>query len=333
MRNAIVIFFEEDDYNTMLEALFHDLHDNSNVYFVTEKSYPNSIVYRYLHSKKLRKITFGLSNLLYLKLFFLYYKLPRLIRKLNREYDHVSILFHSSAVRKPDYPLKYYKYLKRKASLNLFYLDIHDHLYACRVANTLVESGIFDKVFTIDPEDAKKYNLILCSTPYSKLKIEESSKLDKQLYFCGGENGRAYMLYTIWKKAKEHEIILKYDLKYAERFMDFFENDVNVSFTDHLPYEEVLKRELSSVCILDITQKNQSAFTLRPFEAVVYNKKLLTNNKNIKQFKYYDERYMRYFETAEDIDWDWVKENIPVDYSYEGDFSPIHLLKELTLSN
>lgn len=329
MRHAIVIFFEEDEYNTMHEALFHDLRDNPNVYFVTEKSYPNSIAYRYLHSKKLRKITFGLSNLLYLKLFFSYYKLPRLIKKLNREYDHVSILFHAAALRKPNYPMQYYKYLKNKASLNLFYLDIYDHLNVCRVANALVERGIFDKVFTIDPEDAKKYNLIHYSTPYSKLRIKEPSESDKQLYFCGGENGRAYMLYTIWKRAKEHGIILKYDLIFAEKFMDFFENDVNVCFTDHLSYEEVLKRELSSVCILDITQRNQSAFTLRPFEAVVYNKKLLTNNRNIKQFKYYDERYMRYFETAEDIDWDWVKEDIPVDYSYEGNFSPIYLLNKL----
>ena len=48
MRHAIVIFFEEDKYNTMHEALFHDLRDNPNVYFVTEKSYPNSIAYRYL---------------------------------------------------------------------------------------------------------------------------------------------------------------------------------------------------------------------------------------------------------------------------------------------
>lgn len=329
MKNAIVIFFAETDYNTMLEALFHDLRNNPNVYFVTEKSYPNSIAYRYLHSKKLRKITLGLSNLMYLKLFFSYYRLPGVIRKLNREYDHVSVLFHAAALRKPRYPLQYYKYLKKKVSLNLLYLDFHDRLNACRVANALVERGVFDKVFTVDPEDAKKYNLNFSSTPYSKLRIEEPSELNKQLYFCGGEAGRAYMLYTIWKKAKEHGIILKYDLKFAEKFMDFFENDVNVCFTGHLPYEEVLKRELSSVCILDITRRNQSAFTLRPFEAVVYNKKLLTNNKNIKQFKYYDERYMRYFETAEDIDWDWVKEDIPVDYSYEGDFSPVYFLKEL----
>ena len=329
MKNAIIIFFEEDNYNSMHETLFHDLYDIPNVYFVTEKSFPNSILYRYLHSKKLKRITFGLSNILYIKLFFTYYKLPRVIRELKRDYDHISVLFHAAALRKPAYPIQYYKQLKKSASLNLLYLDIHDHLYTCREANDLVERGIFDKVFTIDSEDSKKYNTILCNTPYSKLSIKDLSKPDKQLYFCGGEANRAYMLYTIWKRAKEHEVRLEYDLARANQFMAFFEDDINVRFIDHLPYQEVLKRELSSVCLLDITQKNQSAFTLRPYEAVVYNKKLLTNNKNIKQFKYYDERYMRYFEKADDIDWDWVKEDIPVDYSYKGDFSPVYLLNKL----
>ena len=329
MRKAIVIFFEEDVYNTMFKALFRDVYDISYVYFVTEKSFPDSIPYRYLHSKKFQRITLGLSNLFYLKLFLTYYKLPKLVRKLNREYDHVSILFNASALRRPAYPLWFFKQLKKTASLNLFYVDVHDHLNVCCEANDLLEQGVFDKAFTVEAEDAKKYNMILRGTPYSKLSIEEPTRLDKQLYFCGRESGRAYILYTIWRSAKEHEIRLEYDLSRADQFMNFFEGDSNVRLIDHLPYQEVLKRVLSSVCILDITKSDQSALTLRPYEAVVYNKKLLTNNRNIKQFKYYDERYMRYFETAEDIDWGWVREDIYVDYSYEGDFSPVYLLDEL----
>lgn len=329
MRKAIVIFFEEDVYNTMFKALFRDVYGIPCVYFVTERSRPDSIPYRYLHSKKVQWITLGLSNLFYLKLFLTYYKLPRLVRKLKRDYDHVSILFNASALRGPAYPLWFFRQLKKTASLNLFYLDVRDHLNVCHEANELVEQGVFDKVFTVDADDAKKYDMILRGTPYSKLSIEEASRSDMHLYFCGREAGRAYILYKIWKSAKEHEIKLEYDLLRAEKFIDFFEGDSNVHLTEHLPYMEVLKRELSSVCILDITQADQSALTLRPYEAVVYNKKLLTNNRNIKQFKYYDERYMRYFETAEDIDWDWVREDIYVDYSYEGDFSPVYLLDEL----
>ena len=36
---------------------------------------------------------------------------------------------------------------------------------------------------------------------------------------------------------------------------------------------------------------------------------------------YYDERYMKYFRTVEDIDTSWIKEKVVVDYKYKGDFS------------
>ena len=72
-----------------------------------------------------------------------------------------------------------------------------------------------------------------------------------------------------------------------------------------------------------------TGLSLRPYEAVCYNRKLLTNNKSILDFPYYDSRYMQYFETVEEIDWDWVKEDIPVDYGYDCKFSPMRLLEHM----
>ena len=38
---------------------------------------------------------------------------------------------------------------------------------------------------------------------------------------------------------------------------------------------------------------------------------------------------MKVFEKPEDIDWAWVKERIPVDYHYDGRFSPVHLIDKI----
>ena len=73
----------------------------------------------------------------------------------------------------------------------------------------------------------------------------------------------------------------------------------------------------------------QKALTLRPYEAVVYNRKLLTNNRSILDFKYYNSRYMQLFERAEEIDWDWIAADTEVDYGYQGDYSPRKLLELL----
>ena len=325
MKKATIIVYQEDPYNSMFDVLFEDLRDDADVFFVMEKALPEHGFYRYLPSKKLKSITFGLSNRLYLH----YYNLPKEIKKLKRKYDHISVLLHNASLIKPQYPVEMFPALKKMASFNLLYVDAHDHVTVSGHANYLLRHDVFDRVFTIDPVDAKKYNLEFCFTPYSKLSFTGSSLPQKQMYFCGGNAGRMYMLYSIWKSAKEKKIKAVYDLAHSKLFADFFEGDPNVHLVEHLPYREVLKNVCASSCILDITKKGQAALTLRPYEAVVYNKKLLTNNKNIVQFKYYDERFMKYFEKIEDIDWDWIREDCTIDYGYQDDFSPKLLLEKM----
>ena len=45
-----------------------------------------------------------------------------------------------------------------------------------------------------------------------------------------------------------------------------------------------------SRAILDIVQSGQSGITLRPMEAMFYNKKLITNNIYIKEYDFYNPR-------------------------------------------
>ena len=56
---------------------------------------------------------------------------------------------------------------------------------------------------------------------------------------------------------------------------------------EEMPYIEIIENILKSKCIIDINQKGQSGLSLRPLEALFFNKKLLTNNKNIFQSDFY----------------------------------------------
>lgn len=326
MKKAIVIVFEEDVYNSLFETVFEDLKALKNVYFVCEKAFPENGVYRILPSRKLKKLSCGLSN----KLYCYYYNLPILLNQLKKEYDHISVLMHNASLRKTKYPIELLRELKKTASFNLLYLDVRAHHWVCSYANYLAEQGVFDRLLTIDPDDAQEYDMLLCNTPYSEKKYQQKNyEIDNQIYYCGTDSGRMFLLYRVWQEAKNRGITVKYNLSFADSFIDFFENDHNISFTRFLPYEEVVENVLKSTCILDITQAGQSALTMRPYEAVVYNKKLLTNNKNILNFKYYNSKYMQYFEKVEEINWDWVNNSTDVDYKYQGEFSPIYLLEKL----
>ena len=97
----------------------------------------------------------------------------------------------------------------------------------------------------------------------------------------------------------------------------------------YLPYPTVLQQMQSSKCILDMTQAGQSGITLRYYEAVVYNKKLLTNNVNIVNLPFYNPQYMKIYETIEDIDGDWIQSKDMPNYEYAGEFSPVHILELL----
>lgn len=318
-RKALILVYEENAYNDLYDVLFADLLKEPDVFKIVEKSFPEHGFFKYLNSKKLNKLTFGLARRLYLH----YYMLPKKLRCLCQEYDSITVLFHNASLRRTRYPEELFQMMKQKnVRYTLLYLDSCIDEVVCGYANILREKEIFDEVFTIDPLDAQQFRMKLCLTPYSKIDFEERG-INQHLFFCGQNKGRMYQLYQIWQGAKKNDVEIRFDLTFCREFQDFFENDLSVHFHDrYRTYQDTLIDCLSSNCILDIVQKGQNALTLRPYEAVVYNKKLLTNNKNIYFFKYYDERYMRYFEKIDDIDWEWVRKEETVNYGYQGDFSP-----------
>ena len=94
-----------------------------------------------------------------------------------------------------------------------------------------------------------------------------------------------------------------------------------------MDYGEIIDVVKKSNCILEVVQKGQSAITLRTLEAVYYRKKLLTNNTNIKKYSFYDPRYIQIFTNIDEIDFDFVKEKININYKYHNECSPINLVR------
>ncbi|MBE9605218.1 hypothetical protein IAI18_10100 [Acetobacteraceae bacterium H6797] len=50
-----------------------------------------------------------------------------------------------------------------------------------------------------------------------------------------------------------------------------------------LSYEGYLREILSARCVIDIVQKGQHGLTLRPLEAMLYGRKLLTNSRSVRE--------------------------------------------------
>ena len=214
----------------------------------------------------------------------------------------------------------------------MFYIDIIEHPVS-KHANILRKMGIFDLIYTVDEGDAIKYNLNLFPTPYSIIKEYTSIVPKNDIYFCGVTKDRGNKIKRILDAIDKNNITTKMDIfcnsmeyqdmKAYQKIANIYEN------SNYIPYLKVLERTLQAKCILELVQENQKALTLRAYEAIAYNRKLLTNCKTILNFKYYNPSYIQYFENIDDIDWNWVKMDIDIDYNYNGEFSPKVLIDDI----
>ncbi|WP_336220093.1 lipopolysaccharide biosynthesis protein [Citrobacter amalonaticus] len=146
-------------------------------------------------------------------------------------------------------------------------------------------------------------------------------------YFLGKDKNRLSTLMPLAKKLLSFGAVLDFNI-----VRDNTTNDDSAYLIDNpLSYKENLNRALASDIIVDITQENQSGWTLRILEALYFNKKVITNNKSILNSEIYTKE--RFFILDVDI-WDEFdyfinspKTPVPQDILYR--YSPEHMLEEI----
>lgn len=327
---SFIIVLDGSVYRSMYEYMLADLRQCKNVVFVIDNKNSRGFKNILMRDK--------VRNLLNGKLDFMAIEKNNLYNAIKVEVgktDNVVVIFLNAALYFNSYLVGSIRYYKRKwpfLKMVLFYLDVVG-TGVCKNADYLRENGMFDLVYTVDERDAERINAIKWRTCYSADSELAKNKAKEDLYFCGALKDRGVIIEHCAKLAFSNKVNSKMDIicdKNSWNMKDI--PGVNVhNFGKFISYPEVLGRQLNAKCMLEIVQQGQVALTLRPYEAVVYNRKLLTNNRSILNFTFYDERFMRYFEVSDDIDWDWVKEDIAVDYGYKGEFSPVYLVEDIMM--
>lgn len=191
-----------------------------------------------------------------------------------------------------------------------------------RITQYNLKNLTFDRILTFDIDDSKKYGFTYEMIPYSIVN-HKSHSVKYDIYLICWNKGRLPLLHEVYKTMLEHDVSSIYritDVKDSDQIYD------GILYNQNIDYEDVINEFLQCNCILDVLATGQTGVSTRYYEAVCYNKKLLTNNKEIVNLPFYDHRYMHIFEKVEDIDWEWVRERVPVDYHYDGRFSPKQLL-------
>lgn len=296
--------------NPLFHYLFSDLQGDNNVHIL------DSLFYHSINRKWQLRIRRWLGNRIefLINLIFLR-KNPVLTSPGIIILSNISVPFSS---------FLYLKHLQKQGcKVVLYFLDSMVNREYTAEALEYTKKMNFDAVYTYDKNDAIKFGFKHFYTMYSSLSAGSSLEVKYDLSFVGSNNGRYELVKFIMEKFSQYKTYTSmFQLTDLELKNAHFQNSAS------LDYKEVVQIALNSKCILDVVSfEKQAGLSLRPYEAVVYNKKLITNNPAILDFPYYDSHYMLYFKDPSTIDESFIEDDSIVDYKYDGRFSPIHFLE------
>lgn len=236
----------------------------------------------------------------------------------SNEVNYV-VIFNSALLQY--YSKEYFERLKKKHPTIHYILYIIDPMPEGIWPEIEAVRSVFEKIVTIHPYNCKRFDFEYLPYIYARCKenimLELAPEVD--LFFCGvADSYRQKIVGEIVNACDEKKI--KFDF-WLKPFGDDAIKHIKVHYSE-MSYAENVERIKHADCILEIMHEGFVGITQRYLEAIIYNKRLMTNNREIKVLPYYDPRYMYYFDRVEDIDWDWLKQKVDVDYHYQGDFEP-----------
>jgi len=147
---------------------------------------------------------------------------------------------------------------------------------------------LFHQVFSFDIQDVQKNNFITLLNNFiyteKKVSIEPKNKM-----------------FMILSKSKEREIILSKiaDALDRKNITNYELIVVNPEFTEKInknivlttksiSLDDVIKKVDNAEILIDLVRTNQSGLSFRFFEAMAFHKKIITNNKNVMLYDFYN---------------------------------------------
>lgn len=304
-----------------------DLEDMENVKLIDQAIGNKGVRFLYY---RLNGVTDRFSKCHFLKT--LFYPWFTILRMHYREdAENYMLFFNSGFCRELD--LRVLERLKKKNKNLRLILYIVDPMVGFNAPEHMEIIRRMDRVYSINKADCHKYGFLYYPLVYSKEpdKIrqeqqEPQGQQETELYYLGSGADRTKTLLQIHQKCVEEGVktdfhVLGREQKQQEEGISFHESAVS--------YAENVERLKKSNCILEVMHEDFDNPTQRYSEAVVYNKKLLTNNKKTVTFAFYDPGFMQVFDSVEEIDMTFVKKKEDVNYGYREEFSPRLLIRQI----
>lgn len=196
---------------------------------------------------------------------------------------------------------RFIDYLKRTyigCKCVAFWQDLVDKINVPEME--LLLSKKLDLALSFDHADAKKYGLTYYPLVYSPYDISDTGESQSDVYFVGKAKDRLDIILGAYEKFKEAGLKCDFYITGVAKRNQKYAHDIN--YCSGLPYIENLNNIRRTKCMLEVMQGGGTGYTLRYAEAIMYNKKIITNNTMIKDASFYNPRLISTFSDVKDID-------------------------------
>lgn len=142
-------------------------------------------------------------------------------------------------------------------------------------------------IYSFEPEDCKKYNLKeITNFFFAK---DENRAIHYDVAYLATYDDRMHIATKIFKYFQQHNILAKGKIFMYKPRIEIKKLPPNIEIINEIvPFSESYKYYLDSKIILDIAHSNQEGLSFRPYEAMGLRKKLITTNKSIVNYDFYN---------------------------------------------
>ena len=189
----------------------------------------------------------------------------------------------------------------------------------------------FDKIYTYDLDEAEKFGFEYFEA-YSRIsEVQNESEIKSDCFYFGAvtrawKSTRIEIIEEMYRTLTDKGVQCDFHVVNKVKDLEVMQE---IQAEGEKSYLEILRLNMETNCIVDIVSDGKYGMTLRVLEAIVYNKKLLTNNPNVKKHPFYNSQYMQIFSDVNDIDVEFLMRREVVDYGYNDEFSPVTLSCDL----
>lgn len=191
--------------------------------------------------------------------------------------------------------------------------------------------AMMDLVYSVHRQDCINYGFQYHPLVYSapgKAGCKEKKTKACDLYYLGSGTDRTEFLMKIADRCRMTG--LKTEFHVVSGQVQSGERQGIHFHTKPLSYEENEQMIHASKCMLELMHEGFQGATQRYMEAVIFGRKLLTNNKNVTDLEFYNPRYIQIFHSPEDIRSEFFASDEIVDYGYQGEYSPLYLIDRIS---